>query len=490
MRDRRPPDRGERVDKVGEPTELPTGSVASAALAEKAAAMGCEALLGQTGRILALLFPPDPPQRRRSRGAAARAALGYLAAIALGTFVLLERQSGHPAWTTVWAEDRWLFLPGALLHPWSSLGQAAHGYLSFVPRVVADGVARFPLRDAAPLYAVTGAVIASACAAFVFRASAGHVRNPALRVVLAASMLLLPTASKAGLPDNGVNTIWYLLFAAFWALVWRPRSRSGMTVTAVACFTAAASNVLVALYLPLAVARVIALPRVREHAATIGWLAGGAVQLLAVLSHSRPHQPTSVLDTLGFYGHNVILPAVAGLYFGRQLTAALGIAAATVLAAFAVAGVIAWVLVRGGASVRAFAVTALVISLILTLTPVFVHGTVANAEITRHALWAAGSRYAQIPILLLDSLVIVAIDAYLRSGGAPLQRTTHGTAVLLLVAILGIGWVSAFRYTNLRSHATPWTQIVSRLERTCQQHPLSSVVIQHHVRIPCSAVKR
>ena len=58
------------------------------------------------------------------------------------------------------------------------------------------------------------------------------------------------------------------------------------------------------------------------------------------------HQPTSVLDALGFYGHNVILPAVAGLHFGQQLTAALGIAAATALAAFAAAAVIACVLVR------------------------------------------------------------------------------------------------------------------------------------------------
>ena len=202
------------------------------------------------------------------------------------------------------------------------------------------------------------------------------------------------------------------------------------------------------------------------------------------------HQPTSVLDALGFYGHNVILPAVAGLHFGQQLTAALGIAAATALAAFAAAAVIACVLVRSGASVRVFAVTTLVLSLVLTLTPVFVHGAVANAEVTRHALWAAGSRYAQVPILLLDSLVIVAIDAYLRRGGVPFQRATHGTAVLLLVAVLGIAWVSDFRYTDLRSHATPWTQIVGRIERTCQQHPLSSVVIQHHVRIPCSAVKR
>ena len=471
--------------------KFPSGSAASALVAGKDASVGREPLLGRAGRVLALLFPPDPPPRRRSRGAAAGVALGYVAAIALGAFVLLERQSGHPAWTTVWAEDGWLFLPRALLHPGSSLWQAADGYLSLVPRIVADGVARFPLRDAAPLYAVTGAVIASACAAFVFRASAGQIRNPALRAALGASVLLLPTALAAGLPDNGVNTIWYLLFAAFWALAWRPRTRTGMALAAVACFAAAASNVLAALYLPLVVARVIALPRPREHAATIGWVAGGAVQLLAVLFHSRPHQPTSVLGALGFYGHNVILPAVAGHHFGQQLTAELGIAAATALAACAAAAVLAWVLVRGGADVRVFAVTALVLGLVLTLIPVFVHGAVATAEVTRHGLWARGSRYAQVPILLLDSLVIVAVDACLRRGGVRLQRAEQVTAVVLLVAVLGITWGSDFRHPDLRSHATtPWTHIVSKMERTCRQHPLGSAVIKHDVRIPCSAVHR
>jgi hypothetical protein len=303
-------------------------------------------------------------------------------------------------------------------------------------------------------------------------------------------VLLLPTALKAGIPNNGVNTIWYLLFAAFWALVWRPRSRTGMAVAAAVCFAAAASNVLVALYLPLVVARVIALPRAREHAASIGWLAGGAVQLFEVLFHSRPHQPTSVLDALGFYGHNVTLPAVAGLHFGQQLTAGLGIAGATALAAFVTAAVIAWVLVRGGAGVRVFAVTALVLGLILTLTPVFVHGAVANIEVTQHTLWASGSRYAQVPILLLYSLVIVSVDAYLRRGDVPFERAGHGTAVVLLVAVLGITWVSSYRYTDLRSHATPWTHVVKRMDRTCRQHPLGSVTTKRDVRIPCSAIKR
>jgi hypothetical protein len=476
----------EHVKQVGE--QAGPAAARAAPPAASGSAAEPDPLLGRTGRVLATLFPAEPPRPRRSARAAAGVAFGYVAAIALGAWVLLERQGGRPAWTTVWAEDRWLFLPGALVHPWSSLSQAADGYLSLLPRVVADVVARLPLRDAAPAYAIIGAAIAAACAAFVFRACAGHVRNPALRVLLAAGVLLLPTALKAGLPDNAVNSIWYLLFGAFWALVWRPRSRSALAVAAIVCFATAASNVLVAVYLPLAAARVIALPRVREHAATIGLLAGGAVQLLVVLFHSRRHQPTSVLDALGFYGHNVILPAVAGHHFGTQLTAGVGIATATTLAAVVVALVVIWALVRGDARVRVFAATALVLGLALTLTPVLVHGDVAGAEVTEQVVWAAGSRYAQVPILLIDSLVIVAVDAYLRRGGMRFARPRRAAAVMLLAAVLGTSWISDFRYNDLRAQQPSWTDVVSRMDQTCQQQPHGSARIGSGVSVPCSVV--
>jgi hypothetical protein len=74
--------------------------------------------------------------------------------------------------------------------------------------------------------------------------------------------------------------------------VWRPRSLAGAVVAGVVCFAAASSNALAALYLPLVAARVIALPRVREQAATIGLIVGGALQLPAVLTLSRHTQST------------------------------------------------------------------------------------------------------------------------------------------------------------------------------------------------------
>ena len=80
-----------------------------------------------------------------------------------------------------------------------------------------------PLPEAAAAFAIAGAVIASAVALFVFHASAGHIHSGWLRGLLAAAVLLLPVAPLE-IADSGVNTPWYLLFALFWAALWRPRA--------------------------------------------------------------------------------------------------------------------------------------------------------------------------------------------------------------------------------------------------------------------------
>jgi hypothetical protein len=154
----------------------------------------------------------------------------------------------------------------------------------------------------------------------------------------------------------------------------------------------------------------------------------------------------------------------------------------------AAALVVIWVLVRGDARVRVFAATALILGLALTLTPVFVHGDVAVAEVTQQPLWAAGSRYAQPPILLIDSLVIVAAGAHLRRGGMRFERAGHATAVVLLVPALGTTWVSDFRYSDLRAQQPPWTDVVTRMDQSCRQQPHGSARVGSGVSMPCSAV--
>jgi len=297
---------------------------------------------------------------------------------------MLVRQTGVPAWETLIAEDRSVFLPQALLQSWGSLTRPYAGYLQLYPRLIAEVATAFPLRDAAAVFAVAGALTASCTAVFVCCASSGHIRRSELRLLLAASVLLLPTALLS-IANSGVDSPWYLLFGVFWALLWRPRSRAGMAAAALLCFAAAASNVLAALYLPLVAARVIALPRVREQAATLGLLAGGLVQLPAVLTLSRRGQPTTFARALAFYGREVLLGAAAGYHGALLLRDGLGLTGATAIAASVVAALAAWALIRGGPRVRVLVVTGIILGLVLTLVPVLITGWVANLPLPRGA---------------------------------------------------------------------------------------------------------
>jgi hypothetical protein len=396
---------------------------------------------------------------------------------------MLARQAGVPAWRTLWAEDRTVFLPQALSAPVRSLFTPFAGYLELYPRLIADVVARFSLADAAAGFAIAGALTASGTAVFVFHASRDHVHRPELRALLAAGVVLLPTALEE-IANNTVNTSWYLLFAAFWALVWRPRSRWGLAAAALVCFAAASSNPLAVLYLPLAAARLIALPRLREQAATLGWLAGGLLQVPAVLTLSRGHVATTLAKALTFYGQNVTLAAMTGHRGTDLLRSAgwLGGGAIVATAAVAVAAVWAWR--RGEPAVRAFVIWAVALGFLLTVVAVLISGHVAFPSARPH-LYVRGSRYAQPAILLLVSAAIVAVDGILRRTGGRGARTAHATAVVLLVAVLGTTWVSDFRYANSRATYTPWPAHLDRIEERCDKLPRHASVAQ----IPCPAAR-
>ena len=420
-----------------------------------------------------------------------RMVFAELAAVALGTLVLLARYEGRPPWDSLILEDYRIYLPQALLHPVGSILQPYNGYLQLVPRLIAEAVAPLPFHDAALGFALAGALIASGCGLVVFHASAGHVRILALRVLLGASVLLLPTGLV--IADTGLDTIWYLLFAAFWALLWRPRSRAGLLVAALVCFLAAASNALAAVFLPLAVARVIALPRLREQAATAGWVAGSVLQLPAVLTLSRHTQATSLPRALAFYGHYVILSAVAGQHLAARLWAAAGLGGAIAVAVFVLTVVTALTWTLGGPRVRVFAVAAFGLGLALTLTAVFVHGRVANVPALSgipdlpDQRYFEIPRYGQVPILIIDSFLIVAADAFLRRGGVQFRHTAHAVFAVLLVAMLATSWVVNFRYATSRSTANPWPPTGARVERSCQREPSRHIRVLT-VRMPCSKI--
>jgi len=423
--------------------------------------------------VLADLFPEPAEPAPRARLARWASPLVQVAVVALGAVVMLARMGGRPAWNSVWAEDPGIYLPGALAHPWHLL-QPYGGYLQLVPRLLGQIAALLPIRHASAAFAIGGALIASACGLFAYHASAGQIGSRWLRALLGLSVVLLPVAQLEIL-DNGVNSIWYLLYALFWAALWRPRTRTGAAVAAVVAFAAASSTSLALLYAPLFAARAIVVPRrLREHAASAGWALGCLLQVVAILtshiSRLKPHNP---FNAVLFYAHDVLLPAL-GWHLSWHLRHLVGLTGATVIAGGVIVVVLAVVLATQARPCKVFVVTAVATGLLFTaFTSAFAWGGPGQRVTLRVE---HGARYSTVPILLLDAALIVAADAYARRWW---PRPRAIAAVAVLVAVLAAGWATDFRYPvrRLRGPATNWVLTADAWLRYCQDRPAGTITV-------------
>jgi len=416
-------------------------------------------------------------------GSASRAGLArwlflpvQVALVAVGALVMLVRIGGRPAWHGVYAEDPGIYLPAALAHPWRLL-QAYGGYLQLVPRLIGQVAALLPIKDASVVFAVSGALVASACALFAYHASAGHVRSRWLRVLVGLSVLLLPVA-QLEIADNGVNSIWYLLVALFWAALWRPPTKVGAVIAAVVAFAAASSTSLGFLFAPLFAARAVVVPRrLREHAATVGWALGCLLQMAVILtSHVSRLRPPAPVNAVLYYTHEVLLPAL-GWHFSWHLRHLLGLTGATVLMGGLIAVVLAAAVITQPGPCRVFVVAAVGTGLLFTaVTSALAWGgplqrvTVAVEH---------GARYSTVPILLLDAALIVAADAY---AGRWWPRPRAVIAVAALIAVLAVGWATDFRYPvrRLSGRAAVWEHTANAWLRECRRKPAGTITVTFH----------
>ena len=423
--------------------------------------------------MLADLFPAPAGPAPRAGLPRWAFLLVQVAVIALGALVMLARIGGRPAWDSVYAEDPGIYLPAALAHPWHLL-QSYGGYLQLVPRLIGQIAALLPIRYASAVFAVGGALVASACGLFAYHASAGHVSSRWLRALLGLSVVLLPVA-QLEIADDGVNSIWYLLVALFWAALWRPRTRGGAGAAAVVAFAAAASSSLALLFAPLFAARAVVLPRrPREHAATAGWALGCLLQVLVIvtshLSRLAPHDP---FNAVLYYAHEVLLPAL-GWHLSWHLRDIAGLAGATAITGGIIVVVLAAVLATQARQCRVFVVTAVATGLVFTaVSSAFAWGgpgqpvTIAVEH---------GARYSTVPILLLDAALIVAADAYARRWW---PRPRAVAAVAALIAVLAVGWATDFRYPvrHFDGHASDWALTARNWLRHCQNRPAGTITV-------------
>jgi hypothetical protein len=450
--------------------------------------------------------PPGPGGLLRERPV--RVAI-QIFAVLVATLVMLPRVAFIPAWKEVYAEDNGVFLIGALQHPWDLLAPYG-GYLQLVPRILGQLVSLVSLWDAARIYALAGALIAAVCALFIYHASEGYIRSPWLRATLGAALILLPMA-PIEMADNGVASPWYLLVAAFWAVMWRPLTRWGMLAAGLMAFAATSSELLAVIYLPLLVIRVIALPRWREHAVTIGFVLGLLLQVAANLSDSAEHNQRlqgfgSLLGSVKFYFHAFVLRSV-GWHLSWWLQKLFGLNGATAVVGVFLLAVLAWVLITGDRQVRVFAVLATVTGFVEVMIAATVPGPPGAGWVARGVAnfgFQPGSRYEALPVMLLYATVIIAVDTFIRRPGpvAPTPRSRAARpgprpwtviVVTALTCALAFSWLSDYRYyVPSRVSQGIWTHTLDHWLRACAGSKTGEISLpawdSPNVTVPCSRI--
>ena len=450
---------------------------------------------------LGALFPVAPENASPEPAQRAFSVTLQVVAVCLGTVVLLARVAHIPAWDCMYAEDYGVYFVQALQHPWHVF-VPYYGYLQLVPRLIGQAASLVPLKAAAAVFAVAGAAIAAGCALFTYHASAGFIESRALRSVLGAALVLLPIAPLE-VVGNGVNSTWYVMAALFWAALWRPRTRSGMAVAAMVAFAATASTPMAIIYAPLLAVRMFALPRLREHAVTAGWLAGWVVQVPVILSSYADH--TQRLRTFSppakvivYYLHTVVLRAL-GWHLSWRLESVAGRNGATLIVGASLAVILGWAAITQGRQVRVFVVTAVATGFVYTVLAAFItRYVVFGAPLSGPVAFEPGSRYSVVPIFLLDAALIVAADAVLRRGGAAVGLATVRPRVIIAVAALGcvlaVGWVTDFRYLTQRTTNGHWRNVAVKWLNTCEHSRTGTITVPAwvtgKVTLSCTSLRR
>ena len=418
--------------------------------------------------------------------------VGYMLAGVAGFAVDLW-WSGSGITSRVWAEDGAVFLSTAYrLHYLAAVATPYAGYLQVVPRSIAAFTSVFPASDAAWVLAASAAAARVAVSLFVFRASSGHLRSTSVRAMLAAAVVLLPVGGYEVL-DNIANLHWFLTFAAFWAVLWRPQRRWECALAAVVMVLAVGSDPLTVLLLPIVVLRAISMRRWRDQIVTVSFAAAGVVQAWAVLSGTRPtHETFSVFTVTKLFSIRVLLGALTGYWHTVALWrhlhyVAVGLGVIALLASIAPA-------LRIGGSRRWLATWAGVGSALAFFACFAEPAVVPHLKLD---VVSSLTRYDVLASLLMLTAIAAGLDA-LRWPASLVVRCVIGAVFLSALPVDLVG--SAQAWAHLETTVPSWHTAIAngrlecRLQAAAEPRGGEAWVLESpegwRVRLPCSAIDR
>jgi hypothetical protein len=411
-------------------------------------------------------------------------------AVVGGTLVSLARQGGAGALDTMWAEDGHIFLEQSVrLSTMGGFTTTYAGYLHAVPRMIAALVGLLPLRDAPAGFAILSALVLAATAVFVYVAGGAILRHRPVRLVLAASFVILPVGQGEVLNNVAANLHFPLMAATVWALVWNPRGRGLRVLAVLVVALAVLSDPTTIVLAPLAVLRAVLLRGVRGWAPGGVLLAGFAIQMIPrVAGHTdRAFTPLALspLKIPIYYAHDVMAGGLFGDRLpGRSITSPR--AMVFVVLALIVLGLLAglaWTRRRTPSTWLAVIIFGQ--GVLLYAGPVVLAGT-------------ATPRYALAPALLLLSAAAVIVDAAVAvSDRAPVLSADTlrrpGYVQYAFVVLLLSAMVTGFRMDNSRGDGPRFSHELGAGRARCAASDVTAVTVRvsppgWSADLPCQAV--
>lgn len=407
---------------------------------------------------------PRPPAGRRAGAGRARAILA-LAFLALA-FVQLLRPGLSASFDSLWAEDGTIFLQGAVSH---GFGQAIFlpyaNYLNVVEHAIGELAGLAPLGYAPVVISVLAACVVATAGLVVWHAAEGHIPDPYLRGGLAICAVLAPLAGLESVVSAAYSS-WFLLFAAFWVLLWRPRTAAGAAAASVFILLTALSTPGVWFLLPLAALRAFAIEDGRDAAIVASYAAGALVQVPVVLSSTETIGHSEWTRAIpAAYGQRVVDGALLGLRLGGRAWVELGWPGALALGALALAAFLL-ALRRSTRQALFFSAVAVPTSVLMFFGSAYQRGA-GPALLWPHGGDPGGpTRYLIVPALILVAVGLVVVQGVrLRNPGTLSRGLAAGAVALVAIAV-----VTSFDVAERSYRGTPpWRDSLRAAAAECRR---------------------
>lgn len=421
------------------------------------------------------VFVPEEPATRRIRDLA----VALTGTVTLAVLVAV-RASKINILTTMWAEDGRIFLTDALRDgAGPTLLRGYNGYAHLGARIAAGITAALPAEWGAASLAVLSTLGVGALAVFSARAASSHITAAPARWVYALAIVLLPAAGIEVL-GNIANLHWFLLVAAFWAVVWRPAATRHVALACGVVALAMLSDPLAVFLTPLVAWRVVTVTARRDRAVAVAFGLAAVVQGAVVLNTDSSGITPSFKAAIGLLEKRLLVGSVLGVDTTVDFVDAWGMGGVHIVAVLlvAAAGAAWW---RWGGDSRALLLLGGVSAVGLFLVSVGLRGSGEDAGVIS-GIVAGGSRYTVAPALILAGLALVV-----------LQRLDWRALVVPAVLALVVCAID-FRVPTLRNSDLTWARGLTIARTQCRfgldptQIPILPVTPDNNWRVdaPCS----